>query len=248
MIYHVGDGHGSGDFYKSKVHLVSDPFAFLQSNEATFEGAVHKEAIATAKLDGKLNKVVVLFLVRDHFKLLVFEINTTTVRLVDGHGDCSVEFRKRSSSEIAQYTRRWFGILSDTIGGGAEDYRWKWDLYLKQDDGTNCGPIAVLAFHYELTGAAMFGETKGSYFKPRYHSILVDKFVDMFKGLCYSQSLVKMGSGEPWKYVHLEEAYHLRCREVITVLESDDEANGQPLARPTRELTTTGVVTLTESV
>jgi hypothetical protein len=82
MIYHIGDNHGSGDFYKSKVHLVFDPYAFLESIEATFEGAVHKEAIAVAKSTGKLNKVVIMLIQGDHFKLLVFEIDTMTVRLV----------------------------------------------------------------------------------------------------------------------------------------------------------------------
>jgi hypothetical protein len=229
LIYHAGDGHGSGEFYKSKVHFVSDAFAYLKSNKATFEGAVHKEAIASAKSEGKLKKVVVLVFMDDHFKLLVFEISTRTVRLVDGHGECSVDFRKGSSSDIAQYTRRWFDVLSDALGGGAEYYGWKWDPYLKQKDVTNCGPIAVLAFYYELTGAAMLGERKGTVFKPCYRSVLVDKFVDMFKSLYGSQSLVKVGSGERWKYVDLGEAYHLRGRDVVTVLESDDEANGQPL-------------------
>jgi hypothetical protein len=233
MIYHDVDGHVSGDFYKSKVHFVSDPYALVESNEAneaTFEGAVHKEAIASAKSEGKLNKVVVLVFMDDHFKLLVFEISTRTVRLVDGHGNCLVDFWKRSSSDIAEYTRRWFGVLSDTIGGGAEDYRWEWEPYLKQKDATNCGPIAVLAFYYELTGAAMLGERKGTVFKPCYRSVLVDKFVDMFKGLYSSRSLVKVGSAEPWKYVFINEAYHLRGQDVVTVLESDDEVNAHPLA------------------
>ena len=72
--------------------------------------------------------------------------------------------------------------------------------YVRQRDGSSCGPIAVLALFDEITGSPFLGLQQGSSYNPSWHIILVDWYVQAFQPFAAAGVLVRkiVGHAIPW--------------------------------------------------
>jgi hypothetical protein len=202
MLFHRVDGHGSGGGYGATKALL---FCDETPKSPVFQGP-DLGAMEEAKQAGWLDKVVVVTLLDGRFAVIVFDIKTKEVRLVDGKVPSQdAEFRPGSGTAFSYYTQRWFDKCEAVFGGDAASYTWVYQPYILDSPEGNCGPIAVLAVHHELTGGPMAGEVPGSPFLPDFRGAVVDFFVSRFKELHRANMLVRSSRRdealEPWDYV-----------------------------------------------
>jgi len=88
--------------------------------------------------------------------------------------------------------------------GKYDDYEKKVKPFLVQKDTVSCGPIAVLAFHFEYAGRTMFDEVVGSEFETSLRGALLEAYAKINGALEGRKLLVqatggpRLGAGQLW--------------------------------------------------